>query len=167
MCVKGRKIFWKFKSTTIQPMSYASLPPHSLPLSFFSIWVLSPFFCLPRACVLHHLWLRDLLDWCYRPFLPALVLWTLLVYPLTSCLPWCYAWYFYTYFPSSRVWLDLAKLASPQAQKSWMPVMTLILFLPSQLCAFLALFLPFLSHLSFPSIIVVGPHRSLLSPGPI
>ena len=32
---------------------------------------------------------------------------------------------------------------------------------------FLALSLPFLSHLSFPSILVVGPHRSLLSPGPV
>jgi len=32
---------------------------------------------------------------------------------------------------SLRVWLDLAKLASPRAQKSWMPVMTLIMFLPS------------------------------------
>ena len=90
-----------------------------------------------------------------------------LVYPLASCLPWCYACYSNTYFPSSRVWLVLAKLASPQVQKSWMPVMTLILFLPFQLCTFLALFLPFLSHLFFPSIIVVGPHRSLLSPGPI
>ena len=44
----------------------------------------------------------------------------------------------YTYFPLSRVWLVLAKLASPRAQKSWMPVMTLIMFFPSQLCAFLA-----------------------------
>jgi len=65
------------------------------------------------------------------------------------------------------VWLVIAKLASPQAQKSWMPVMTLILLLPFQLCTFLALFLPFLSHLSFPSIIVVGSHRSLQYPGPI
>jgi len=73
----------------------------------------------------------------------------------------------YAYFPSSRVWLVLAKLASTQAQKSWMPVKMLSLFLPSQLCTFLALSLPFLSHLSFPSTIVVGPHRSLLSPGPI
>jgi len=65
------------------------------------------------------------------------------------------------------VWLVLAKLASPRAQKSWMPVMTLILILPSQLCAFQALPLPLLSHLSFPSILVVGPHKSLISPGPI
>ena len=50
---------------------------------------------------------------------------------------------FYTYFPSSRVWLVLAKLASPQAQKSWMPVMTLILFLPFQLCTFQPSFFPF------------------------
>ena len=124
------------------------------PLFFFSTWDLPPFLCLSRACVLHHLWLRVLLVLFYRLLLLALVIWTLLDYPLASCLPWCYAWYFDTYFPSSRVWLVLAKLASPQAQKSWMPVMTLILFLPSQLCAFLALFLPFLSHLSFSSIIV-------------
>ena len=45
--------------------------------------------------------------------------------------------------------------------------MTLIMFLPSQLCASLAFSLPCLSHLSFPSIFVVGPHRSLLSPGPL
>ena len=32
---------------------------------------------------------------------------------------------------------------------------------------FLALSLPLLSHLSFPLIIVVGPHRRLLSPGPL
>jgi len=74
---------------------------------------------------------------------------------------------FYTHFPLSRVWLTKAKIASPRAQKSWMPVMTLILFLPSQLCAFLALPLPCLSQLSFPLILVVGPHRSLLFPGPI
>ena len=65
------------------------------------------------------------------------------------------------------VWLVLAKLASPRAQMSWMPVMTLILFLPSQLCTFLAFSHPLLSHLSFPSILFVGPHRSLLSPGSI
>ena len=45
--------------------------------------------------------------------------------------------------------------------------MTLILFLPSQLCAFLAFSLPLLSHVSFPSILVVGPHWKLLSPGPL
>ena len=43
--------------------------------------------------------------------------------------------------------------------------MTLILFLPSQLCAFQAFSLPLLSHHPFPSIFVVGPPRSLLSPG--
>ena len=48
--------------------------------------------------------------------------------------------------------------------------MTLILVLPSQLCTFLASggsSLPLLSHLSFPPILVVGPRRSLLSPGPL
>ena len=37
-----------------------------------------------------------------------------------------------THFPSLRVWL--LKLASIRAQNGWMPVMTLVLFLPSQLC---------------------------------
>jgi len=50
---------------------------------------------------------------------------------------------------------------------SWIPVTKLILFLLSQLCAFLAFPLPCLSHLSFPLTTVVGPHRSLLSPGPL
>jgi len=43
--------------------------------------------------------------------------------------------------------------------------MTLILFLPSQLCAFLAFSLPLLSHLSFPSVLVLGPHRQKKSSG--
>jgi len=115
--------------------------------------------------VLHHLWLEVLIVWFCHLLLLALVLWTLLVYPFASCLSWCYAWYFYTHFPSPRVWLVLAKLASPRAQKSWMPVMTLILFLPFQLCAFLAFSFPLLSHLSFLSVLVVCPHKSLLFPG--
>ena len=48
-----------------------------------------------------------------------------------------------------------------------MPVTTLILFLPPRLCAFLAFSLPLLSHISFSSNLVVGPHRTLLSPGPL
>ena len=60
----------------------------------------------------------------------------------------------------------VASFSKSTSSESWMPVMMLILFLPSQLCAFLAFSLPLLSHLSFPSILVVGPHRSLLSPGP-
>ena len=32
---------------------------------------------------------------------------------------------------------------------------------------FLAFSLPLISHLSFPSFLVVGPHKSSLSPGPL
>jgi len=59
--------------------SLYSCPKHScLPILYpclsFGIWDLPPFFCLPRACVLHHLWLRFLLIWLYRLLWLALVI---------------------------------------------------------------------------------------------
>jgi len=59
--------------------------------------------------------------------------------------------------------------ASPQAQKSWSYGAGYVLALLAlrKACAFLAFPLSCLSHLSFPSILVVGPHRRLLSPGPL
>ena len=59
----------------------------------------------------------------YRLLLLALVIWTLLVYSLASCLPWCHACKHQPigthckYFPSSRVRQVLAKFASLRAQK--------------------------------------------------
>jgi len=58
-------------------------------------------------------------------------------------------------------------IASMRAQKSWMPVLTLFSMLAYQPNAFLAFSLPLPSHHLFPSFLVVGPHRSLLSPGPL
>ena len=63
------------------------------PFPIFSILDVPPFFCLLRACMLHHLWLRVLFVWFYLLLLLALVIWTVMVYPLVLCLPWCYAWY--------------------------------------------------------------------------
>jgi len=48
-----------------------------------------------------------------------------------------------------------------------MPVLTLFSMLAFQPNAFLAFSLPLPSHHPFPSFLVVGPHRSLLSPGPL
>ena len=47
-----------------------------------------------------------------------------------------------------------------------MPVLTLFSMLAYQHNAFLAFSLPLPSHHPFPSFLVVGSHRSLLSPGP-
>jgi len=49
----------------------------------------------------------------------------------------------------------------------WMPVLTLFSMLAYQLNAFLAFSLPLPSHHPFPSFLVVGTHRSLLTPGPL
>ena len=48
-----------------------------------------------------------------------------------------------------------------------MPVLTLFSMLAYQPNAFLTFSLPLPSHHPFPSFLVVGPHRSLLSPGPL
>ena len=75
--------------------------------------------------------------------------------------------YLWTNFPSSRAWLVSGKLASIRSQKSWMPVSTLFSLIAYQPNAFLAFSLPLPSHHLFPPFLVVGPHRSLLSPGPL